>query len=168
MTADPPDFLIARRAERDFESSFAIVRGYRARPAALSIACGGGVPGMIRFGSVVLMASAASLLGALLCPAANAQTLTVEQYQHPKGEKDLTFNKTYLQGITDGLIAYNISVEDRLFCMGSTPTALGFERANDILMHWARKKNADVSGLSLGLGMLYGLKEAFPCKSAPR
>jgi hypothetical protein len=120
---------------------------------------------MIRFAGIVLMAC---LLGALPCPAADAQTLTVEQFQHPKGEKDLAFNKTYLEGIADGLIAYNISVEDRLFCMGATPLALGFERTNDILMHWARKKNADVSGLPLGLGMLYALKEAFPCKSAPR
>ena len=103
-----------------------------------------------------------------LCSDANAQTVTVEQYQHPKSEKDLAFNKSYLEGIKDGLIAYNISVEDKLFCLGGTPPVLTFDRASDTLLHWARKRKEDAAGLSLGLALLYSLKEAFPCKGTPR
>jgi hypothetical protein len=59
--------------------------------------------GMIRFASVIMIASA-TIFGGLLCADADAQTVAVEQYQHPKGEKDLNFNKPYLEGIKDGLI----------------------------------------------------------------
>jgi hypothetical protein len=92
----------------------------------------------------------------------------MEQYQHPRGEKDFSFNKPYFEGIKDGLIAYNMSREDRLFCLGGDPPVLTFERANDILLHWARKRGGDAAGLPLGLALLYSLKEAFPCKTAPQ
>jgi hypothetical protein len=123
---------------------------------------------MTRFACVVMIASTATLLGGLLSSGANAQTVTIEQYQHPKGEKDLNFNKSYLEGIKDGLIAYNMSLEDKLFCLGGMPPVLTFERASDTVLHWARKRGADTASLPLGLAMLYSLKEAFPCKSAPR
>jgi hypothetical protein len=122
---------------------------------------------MIRFASVVMIASA-TIFGGLLSADADAQTVTVEQYQHPKGEKDLNFNKPYLEGIKDGLIAYNMSVEDKLFCLGGMPPVLTFERASDTLLHWARKRGGDAAGLPLGLALLYSLKEAFPCKGTPR
>ena len=122
---------------------------------------------MIRFASVVMIASA-TIFGGLLSADADAQTVTVEQYQHPKGEKDLNFNKPYLEGIKDGLIAYNMSVEDKLFCSGGMPPVLTFERASDTLLHWARKRGGDAAGLPLGLALLYSLKEAFPCKGTPR
>jgi hypothetical protein len=123
---------------------------------------------MIKIPYAVMIASAAIFSGGLLCSDANAQTVTVEQYQHPKGEKDLIFNKSYLEGIKDGLIAYNISVENRLFCLGGMPPVLTFERASETLLHWARKRGGDAAGLSLGLALLYSLKEAFPCKGTPR
>ena len=123
--------------------------------------------GMIRFASVVMIASA-TIFGGLLSADADAQTVTVEQYQHPKGEKDLNFNKPYLEGIKDGLIAYNMSVEDKLFCLGGMPPVLTFERASDTLLHWARKRGGDAAGLPLGLALLYSLKEAFPCRGTPR
>ncbi len=121
-----------------------------------------------KFARVVIMASAATCLGGLLAPGVNAQTITMGQYQHPKGEKDLNFNKPYLEGLKDGLIAYNMSLEGRLFCLGGNPPVLTFERANDILLHWARKRGGDAAGLPLGLALLYSLKEALPCTSAPR
>ena len=123
---------------------------------------------MTKFARAVIVASAATFLGGLLASGVNAQTVTMGQYQHPKGEKDLNFNKPYLEGIKDGLIAYNISLEDRLFCLGGNPPVLTFDRANDILLHWARKRGGDAAGLPLGLALLYSLKEAFPCTSAPR
>jgi lipopolysaccharide export LptBFGC system permease protein LptF len=120
------------------------------------------------FARAVMIASATAFLGGWLAPDASAQTITVEQYQHPKGEKDLNSNKPYLEGIKDGLIAYNMSVEDRLFCLGEGLPVLTFERANDTLLQWARKRRGDAGGLPLGLGLLYSLKEAFPCKGTPR
>ena len=120
------------------------------------------------FARAVMMALATAFLGGWLPTAASAQTVTVEQYQHPKGERDLNSNKPYLEGIKDGLIAYNMSVENRLFCLGDGPSVLTFERANDTLLQWARKRRGDAAGLPLGLALLYSLKEAFPCKGTPR
>jgi len=108
------------------------------------------------------------LLGGWPACDANAQSLTVDQFQHPKGERDLSYNRSYLEGINDGLIAYNISLEDRLFCLGGMPPVLTFEQASDTLLKWARKRKGDAAGLPLGLALLYSLKEAFPCKSPPR
>lgn len=122
---------------------------------------------MTGFARVVMMASVA-IFGGLLSADANAQTITVEQYQHPKGEKDLNFNKPYLEGMKDGLLAYNLSVEDKLFCLGGMPPVLTFERASDTLLQWARKRHGDAAGLPLGMALLYSLKEAFPCKGAAR
>ena len=119
---------------------------------------------MIRFARAAV-ALAATLF---LASGVNAQTVTMDQYQHPKSEKDFAFNKPYLEGIKDGLLAYNISREDRLFCIGGDIPVLSFEQANDIVVHWARKRHGDSDSLPLGLAMLYSLKEAYPCKGAPR
>jgi hypothetical protein len=118
---------------------------------------------MTRFDRFVTIATAATLLGGLLSFGAHAQNVTTEQYRNPKNEKDLNFNKAYLTGIKDGLIAYNMSSEDKLFCMPGPIPILTFEQANNALLHWARKKSADAESLPLGLALLYGLKEAFPC-----
>jgi len=75
----------------------------------------------------------------------------------------MSFNKAYFSGIKDGLIAYNMSLEDKLFCLtGAIPT-LTFEQANNVLLRWARKKSANADDLPLGLALLNGLKETFPC-----
>lgn len=123
---------------------------------------------MIRFDRVLLVASATALSSVLAGGGADAQTITMDQYQHPNSEKDLSFNKAYLEGVKDGLIAYNMSLEDKLFCLGGIPPVLTFERASDIVLHWARKKGPDMANTPLGLSLLYSLKEAFPCKAAPR
>ena len=73
-----------------------------------------------------------------------------------------------LRDVSNALIAYNMSVEDRLFCLGGMPPTLSFEQASDTLLLWARKRKGDAAGLSLGLAMLYSLKEAFPCKGTAR
>jgi hypothetical protein len=120
---------------------------------------------MIKSPCIAIIASTTLLLGGLPASDANAQTLTVDQFQHPKGERDLNYNKSYLEGIRDGLIAYNMSVEDKLFCLGGMPPVLTFEQASDTLLKWARKRKGDAAGLPLGLALLYSMKEAFPCKS---
>lgn len=123
---------------------------------------------MTKFNRIVLIASAAALSAALSCFGANAETITIDQYQHPTSEKDLSFNKAYLEGVKDGLVAYNMSLETKLFCLGGMPPVLTFERASDIVLHWARKRGADVGGSQLALSLLYSLKEALPCKGAAR
>ena len=121
---------------------------------------------MTRFYRVAMIAATTTLLGGWLATGANAQTLTVEQYQHPIGEKDLNFNKPYFEGIKDALLIYNISTEAKLFCLGGMPPVLTFDRANDVLLRWARKRGGDAKGMSLGLALLYSLQDAFPCKAA--
>ena len=123
---------------------------------------------MTGFARVVMIAAATTLLGGWPAADANAQTVTVEQYQHPKGESDLNFNKPYFEGIKDGLVAYNMSLEDKFFCLGGMPPVLTFERANDILLRWARNRKGNAAGLSLGLALLYSLQDAFPCKGTAR
>ena len=63
---------------------------------------------MNRLACVVMLASATAFAWGLLSCDANAQTVTVEQYQHPKGETEMNFNKAYLEGLKDGLMAYNL------------------------------------------------------------
>jgi hypothetical protein len=123
---------------------------------------------MTGFDRIGAVASAMTLLGLLLCSAAGAQTITVGQFAHPKGEPEMNFNKAYLTGVKDGLIAYNMSQEGKYFCLGGSPPELSFERASDILVRWARKRSGNSDGLPLGLGMLYSLREAFPCQSNPK
>ena len=123
---------------------------------------------MGKFQRIPLIALATLLSGALSCFGANAQTVTIDQFQHPKSERDLNFNKAYFEGVKDGLVAYNMSLEGKLFCLGGMPPVLTFERASDVVMRWARKRGADTGGSQLALSLLYSLKEAFPCSSAPR
>ncbi len=54
----------------------------------------------------------------------------------------------------------------QLHIVGGDPPVLTFDRANDILPRWARKRAGEAVGLPLGLALLYSLKEAFP--GAPR
>jgi hypothetical protein len=124
--------------------------------------------GMIKFARVVFVASATLFVGGWFASDAIAQTLTVEQFQHPKSDKDMNFNKTYLLGIKDGLMALNVSSEDKSFCIGGEIPDLPFDRASDILLHWARKRGGDAASLPLALAMLYSLKDAFPCKGSSR
>jgi len=117
---------------------------------------------MNRFDRGVTIASSVTLFIVLLSFSANGQAVTMEQYQHPKNENDLNFNKAYLAGIRDGLIDYNMSSETKLFCMPLN-YVITFEQANDIAMRWAHKKSINADKLPLGLALLYGLKETFPC-----
>jgi hypothetical protein len=121
---------------------------------------------MSRIARVAMIVAATTLLIGWFASDAKAQTLTVDQYQHPIGEKDLNFNKPYFEGIKDGLITYNLSTEAKLFCLGGMPPALTFDRANDILLRYARKRGGDARGMSLALALLYSLQDAFPCKGA--
>jgi hypothetical protein len=117
---------------------------------------------MTRVDVVVTMAAALTLAGPAPSLAATHQPLTVAQYQHPKTPKDLQFNKAYMIGIKDGLIAYNMSADDKMFCLSGVIPHLSFDQANDIIMRWARTAS-DAADLPLGRALLFGLKSTYPC-----
>jgi hypothetical protein len=54
----------------------------------------------------------------------------------------------------------------QLHIVGGDLPVLTFDRANDILLRWARKRAGEAVGLPLGLALLYSLKGA--CTGAPR
>ena len=111
---------------------------------------------------IVTMVSAAVLIGLSLGLSAQAQTVTLGQFQHPTAAKDLDTNKTYLRGATDGLVAYNRSLEDKLFCVPGRIPVVTFEQASNIVMRWARKTSGS-SDISLGSALLFALRDAYPC-----
>jgi Rap1a immunity proteins len=121
---------------------------------------------MLGSARIMIIALATALLGLLLCLDAEAQTVTLAQFQHPKTAKDLDFNKTYLLGVADGLIAYNSGLDDKLFCTPGLVPKITFDQANDIVMRWARKTSGS-SDMALGLALLYGLRDAYPCRQKP-
>ena len=121
---------------------------------------------MLGHARIVTIALATALLGLSLCLDAQAQTVTLAQFQHPKTAKDLEFNKPYLLGVTDGLIAYNSGLDDKLFCIPGLVPKITFDQASGIVMHWARKTSGS-SDMALGHALLYGLRDAYPCRQKP-
>src|SRR3974390_3125610 len=119
---------------------------------------------LARIGAFAL---AVVLLRIFFCTNAYSQTLTVEQYQHPQNEKDLSINKAYFNGIKDGLVAYNMRAEEKLFCSPEA-SPLTFERASALLIRWARKRGSSADGLPLSLSVLQSLEEAFSCSNQHR
>lgn len=103
---------------------------------------------------------------ALFCLAlssdAGAQTVTLEQYRHPKTANDLELNKSYLMGAKDALLALDLSLEEKQFCPPGMPPNVSFEQANTLVLHWVNKTGG-ATDLSMGRVLLYALKKAYPC-----
>ena len=91
-----------------------------------------------------------------------AQPLTMQEYQHPKTAKDLVYNKTYMIGVADGLIAYNMSADVKLFCLPGIIPHLSFDQANDLAIRWARTADS-AADLPVGRALLFGLQKAHRC-----
>jgi hypothetical protein len=107
-------------------------------------------------------------IGLVLTGNAAAQGLTIDSYRRPNSQTELDFNKGYLTGLKDGLIAYNMTLDDKLFCLtGEIPT-LSFDQANDLTMSWARKRGADSGGTSVSRALLTALRERYPCRGSAR
>lgn len=106
---------------------------------------------------------AAALLSLSLSLGAQAQGLTVAQYQHPRTPQDLTHNKAYLVGVADGLISYNLVVEKKRFCVPGLMPHLTFDQANDIMLRWARKASGGAD-LPVARAMYFALTKAYPCR----
>jgi Rap1a immunity proteins len=109
-----------------------------------------------------MIRAAAMILGIFLPFAASAQTVRLEGYLHPKNETFRTFNQLYLAGVVDGLILYSVSGADKLFCIPGK-LALTTEQAENILLSWAKKQTKNTNDLPIGIALLGGLEETFPC-----
>lgn len=99
---------------------------------------------------------------------AAAQGLTINDYRRPNSQPELDFNKGYLTGMKDGLVAYNFALEDKLFCLSGDVPMLSFEQANDLMMSWARKRGPDSGGTLVSRALLTTLRERYPCRAGAR
>ena len=103
-----------------------------------------------------------------LCVAssANASTLRLKNYMAPEDEKQRVLNAMYLDGLKDGLIAFNIVLPRTgaapLFCLPPT-LALTPEQADDILMREA-KSHPYPDDMIVSIVLLAGLRKTFPCE----
>ncbi len=118
---------------------------------------------MLGHARIATMAAAAALFGLMLCPRAQAQSVTLGQFQHPKTPKDLEINKAYMFGAIDGVVAYNISLDDKLFCLPGPVAKLTFDQAAEVVMRWARKTSGSTD-ISLGHALLFALRDAYACR----
>jgi hypothetical protein len=99
----------------------------------------------------------------LASSSASAQTVRLDQYQHPSEPKFKVFNQVYLKGVVDGLIAFSVAqnARDRFFCI-PPKMAITVEQAEDIMLRYAEKKQVPGT-VPIGVPLLGGLKDAFPC-----
>ncbi len=99
----------------------------------------------------------------LACRTSSAQTVRLEQYRNPSDPKFKVFNHLYLKGVVDGLIAYAAAqdAKDRFFCM-PPQLAITLEQAEEIMLRYAEKKQL-AGTVPIGVPLLAGFKEAFPC-----
>jgi hypothetical protein len=123
---------------------------------------------MTRRACVATIASTIALFGTVLLNEAAAQGLTIDDYRRPNSQTELNFNKGYLTGIKDGLIAYNLALDDKLFCLSGDIPTLSFEQANDLMMSWARKRGPDSGGTPVNRAFLTALRERYPCRASAR
>jgi hypothetical protein len=114
------------------------------------------------------MAIAFALMIGLSIDSAAAQWMIIRDYQRPRSDADMNFNKGYLSGVKDGLLAYNMAAENKLFCLSGDLPTMSFEQANDLMMSRTRKKGADIGGSPVNLALLNALREAYPCRGGAR
>jgi hypothetical protein len=123
---------------------------------------------MNRRNSISTTAGVVAVVSTAMLNTALAQNLTTEQYRRPQTEKDLVFNKAYLMGATDGLLAANALTDDKLFCLPGDIAVLSFEQANDAMMSWVRKKGLDAGHTPTARALPYGLQQKYSCSGSTR
>jgi hypothetical protein len=108
-----------------------------------------------------LVIAIAALL-TLASSSASAQTVKLDEYQHPSEPKYKEFNQIYLKGVADGFIAYAVAdARNRFFCIPPT-LPITIEQIEDIMLRYAEKKQLP-GNVPIGVPLFFGLKEAFPC-----
>ena len=101
-------------------------------------------------------------LSILASSSASAQTVRLDQYQHPSEPRFKVFNQVYLKGLVDGLVAFSVAQDarDRFFCI-PPKMAITVEQAEDIMLRFAEKKQL-LGTVPIGVPLLGSLKDAFP------
>jgi hypothetical protein len=96
---------------------------------------------------------------------AEAITVTLDSYRHPKNAEFKSFNSLYLDGVKEGLIISSLDQkylgQAPLFCIPSN-LAMTVDQAEDIMMRFADKKNLKAT-TPVGIALLGGLEDTFPC-----
>jgi Rap1a immunity proteins len=100
-----------------------------------------------------------------LASSANAAVVLLKDYKAPKDNWAKAFNKVYLGGVAQGLVAFDaqLRIEGRqpLFCIPEK-MALTDEQAENIMMREAQKM-ADPDRFPISIILIDGLEETFPC-----
>jgi len=117
-----------------------------------------------------MIRTASVLLAALVPFAANAQPAFLESYLHPKDAAERIFAKTYLEGLRDGLAAYNAMIAEKRYCIPEG-IVLTDELADAVILGWVKKRTKNISDLPahvanfpVVVALISGLEEAFPCR----
>jgi hypothetical protein len=103
-----------------------------------------------------------------LCVASSANAVTVrfKQYMNPSNETYRGLDSVYLDGLSDGFITLNVALAQEgkapLFCM-PPKMSLTAEQADDILRREA-KRVPPSDDMPIGIVLLAGLRETFPCE----
>jgi hypothetical protein len=103
-----------------------------------------------------------------LCVAsgANAATLRLKSYLTPEDEKQRFMNEIYLDGVKDGLIAFNVALAHSgvapLFCLPPN-MVLTPEQAGDIVNSQA-KSHPYPDDMIVSIVLLGGLRKTYPCE----
>jgi Rap1a immunity proteins len=106
---------------------------------------------------------AAIILGVFLPFAANGQSITLENFRHPKNETERKVLQWYLGGVRDGLtLSSALASTDKLFCIPEN-LALTVDQAEDIMESWAKKRTNIDDQMLVATALLAGLRETFPC-----
>jgi len=103
-----------------------------------------------------------------LCVAsgASASTLRLKNYLAPENENQRILNAVYLDGLKDGLIAFNVALPRTgaapLFCLPPT-LVLTPEQADDIVMREVKGRSYP-DDMIVSIVLLAGLRKTFPCE----
>jgi hypothetical protein len=104
-----------------------------------------------------------------LCVASSpdASTLRLKNYLAPENENQRILNAMYLDGLKDGLIAFNVVVRRNggtpLFCLPPT-LVLTPEQADEILMQEVKGRSYP-DDMIVSIVLLAGLRKTYPCEA---
>ena len=96
---------------------------------------------------------------------ANAMTVIFKDYKAAANKDEKAFYYLYLDGVREGIVELNVVLKKNrqqpLFCLPEK-LELNVEQAEDIMMRQA-EKIADPDQLPIGLLLVEGLQNTFPC-----
>ena len=101
-----------------------------------------------------------------LTSSADAMTVIFKDYKAAANKDEKAFYLLYLDGVREGIAEFNVVLEEKrqqpLFCLPEK-LELTVEQAEDIMMRQAQKMT-DPDQLPIGLLLVQGLRNTFPCQ----